>query len=41
MLKVAMYMYMEIIGKFLADVMRSELNLHLEELDDFADMPTG
>ena len=36
-----MYMYMEIIGKLLANVMMSVLNLHLEKLDDYADMPTG
>ena len=36
-----MYMYMEIIGKVLADVMMSLSNFHLEELNDFADMPTG
>ena len=36
-----MYMYMEIIGKLLADVIMSVLNLHLEELDDYADMLTG
>ena len=34
-------MYMEIIGKLLANVMMSVLNLHLEELDDYANMPTG
>ena len=36
-----MYMYMEIIGKLLTDVMMSVLNLHLEEFDDYADMTTG
>ena len=41
MLKVPMYMYMEIIGKLLANVMMSVLNFHLEELDDYADMLTA
>ena len=34
-------MYMEIIGKLLADVIMSVLNFHLEELNDYADMLTG
>ena len=34
-------MYMEIIGKLLANVIMSVLNFHLEELNDYADMLTG
>ena len=34
-------MYMEIIGKLLADVIMSVLNFHLEELNDYANMLTA